>query len=109
MVFPEHIHHPPAKPLWAVHGSRVLTLVALYRRHALSKSYEPGLSPPDYNRRVRSYSHSQRRIGAYLGAVHREGWKVLGLALAASQELGHLPIEEAVRRVNGVFGWNVSS
>ena len=110
----EHYHHQPTRPLWASHGSRVLTLAVLYRRHSLERASEPGHQRPERNRLDRAFSRSQARIigrrrkrpsAGLLGAIGGGSGISLGLALAASQELAGLPIDEAVQSVNRAFGW----
>ena len=114
----EHYHHqpdtPPTAPIWALHGSRVLTLACLYRHQALVVSETPSLSPLDQHRWNRAFSRNQARIigsrgkkpsKGYLGALGRGSGIALGMALAAKQELADLPIDAAVRQVNLAFGW----
>ena len=104
-----------AQPVWATHGSRLLTLATLYRRNALQAVLhgEHLDDPEERNRRGRQFALSQARIigrrgkkpsKGLLGALG-EGSVALGMALLACRELDGLPIAEAVITVNREFGW----
>ena len=119
-VLPEHSFHYPVwatrpRPVWATHGSRILTLATLYRRNALQAVLhgEHLDDPEERNRRGRQFALSQARIigrrgkrpsTGLLGALGK-GSVALGMALMACRELDGLPIDEAVITVNREFGW----
>ena len=126
-VFPEHYNQQDRQdrpqqqqqqqqPVWAIHGSRVLTLAALYRRnalHALEVADQRSQPIPERRRRYRQFALSQARIigrrgrrpsTGLLGALGK-GSVALGMALLACRELDGLPIAAAVITVNREFGW----
>ena len=118
-VLPEHSFHYPVwatrpRPVWATHGSRILTLATLYRHNALQAVLhgDPLDDPQERNRRGRQFALSQARIIGRRGKRPSKGLlgalgegSALGLALLACRELDGLPIAEAVIAVNREFGW----
>ena len=118
-VFPEHVNHQTheadPRPVWSIHGSRVLTLAVLYRRRALDDVIRDGGNVIDRNLHLRQFATAQRRIigrrgkrrsSGLLGVMGSSSGIALGMALYAQQELHHLPIHRAVQEVNRAFGWS---